>query len=417
MQIIPADGALADKPSAAHLDSVSLYLHIPFCHVKCHYCDFTSYAGVLRLREPFVAALRDEIAYAGRQARRENGAKRRCRTIFFGGGTPSLLSAEQVALLLAAARDAFDVDRDAEISLEANPGALEYGHLDELRSLDVNRLSMGAQSFDAALLRWMGRIHSPEDVERAFGAARAAGFDNINLDFMYALPGQTLESWITTLERALALKPDHLSLYSLIVEEHTPLHRWVSEGKVAPPDDDLAADMYEHARERLRAAGYVHYEISNWARPGHECAHNLTYWRNQPYIGLGAGAHSWYAGRRFVEAKSLREYTECVNTALRSPSREAGAALPAAAVIEEEVISRELEMAETVMLGLRLTAGVELADFERRYGQSLESVFAERLRDARAAELVETVEGRLRLTEQGTLLGNEVFAALLPDAT
>jgi oxygen-independent coproporphyrinogen-3 oxidase len=417
MQIIPADGELADKPSAAHLDSVSLYLHIPFCHVKCHYCDFNSYAGVLRLREPFVAALRDEIAYAGRQARRENGAKRRCRTIFFGGGTPSLLSAEQVALLLAAARDAFDVDHDAEISLEANPGALEYGHLDELRSLDVNRLSMGAQSFDAALLRWMGRIHSPEDVERAFGAARAAGFDNINLDFMYALPGQTLESWITTLERALALKPDHLSLYSLIVEEHTPLHRWVSEGKVAPPDDDLAADMYEHARERLRAAGYVHYEISNWARPGLKCAHNLTYWRNLPYIGLGAGAHSWYAGRRFVEAKSLREYTECVNTALRSPSREAGAALPAAAVIEEEVISRELEMAETVMLGLRLTAGVELADFERRYGQSLESVFAERLRDARAAELVETVEGRLRLTEQGTLLGNEVFAALLPDAT
>src|SRR5689334_8252831 len=229
MQIIQADGALVDKSSAALLDSVSLYLHIPFCHVKCHYCDFTSYAGVLRLREPFVAALRDEIAYAGRQACREDGEKRRCRTNFFGGGTPSLLSAEQVELLLAAARDAFDVDSDAEISLEANPGALEYGHLDELRSLGVNRLSMGAQSFDAALLRWMGRIHSPEDVERAFGAARAAGFDNINLDFMYTLPGQTLETWVATLERALTLEPDHLSLYSLIVEEHTPLHRWVSE--------------------------------------------------------------------------------------------------------------------------------------------------------------------------------------------
>jgi len=417
MQVTRAGGELTSERASELLDSVSLYLHIPFCDVKCHYCDFTSYAGVLRLREPFVAALRDEISYAGRQACREDGQKRRCRTIFFGGGTPSLLSAEQVALLLATARDAFDVDPDAEISLEANPGALEYGHLDELRSLGVNRLSMGAQSFDAALLRWMGRIHSPEDVERAFGAARAAGFDNINLDFMYALPGQTLESWIATLERALALKPDHLSLYSLIVEEHTPLHRWVSEGKVASPDDDLAADMYEHARERLREAGYIHYEISNWARLGHECAHNLTYWRNLPYIGLGAGAHSWYAGRRFVEAKSLREYTERVNASFTSPRREAGAALPAATVIEEEVISRELEMAETVMLGMRLTAGVDLADFERRYGQSLESVFAERLRDARAAGLVETVEGRLRLTEQGTLLGNEVFAALLPDAT
>ncbi len=234
MNVTQTSKSRAGKAASALLESVSLYLHIPFCHVKCHYCDFTSYAGVLRLREPFVAALRDEIAYAGRQACREDGQKRRCRTIFFGGGTPSLLSAAQVALLLATARDAFDVDPDAEISLEANPGALEYGHLDELRSLGVNRLSMGAQSFDAALLRWMGRIHSPEDVERAFEAARAAGFDNINLDFMYALPGQTLESWIATLERALALKPDHLSLYSLIVEEHTPLHRWVSEGKVAP---------------------------------------------------------------------------------------------------------------------------------------------------------------------------------------
>jgi oxygen-independent coproporphyrinogen-3 oxidase len=417
MHVTPANEAVADGPSSALLDSVSLYLHIPFCHVKCHYCDFTSYAGVLRLREPFVAALRDEIAYAGRRALQQSGEKRRCRAIFFGGGTPSLLSAEQVALLLAAARDAFEVDADAEISLEANPGALEYGHLDELRSLGVNRLSMGAQSFDAALLRWMGRIHSPEDVERAFEGARAAGFDNINLDFMYALPGQTLDSWTATLERALALQPDHLSLYSLIVEEHTPLHRWVSEGKVAPPDDDLAADMYEHARERLRAAGYVHYEISNWARPGRECAHNLTYWRNLPYIGLGAGAHSWYGARRFVEARSLREYTERVSATCASPRSDAGDSLPAAAIIEEEVISRELEMAETVMLGLRLTAGVELVDFERRYGQSLESVFAERLREARAAGLVETLEGRLRLTEQGTLLGNEVFAALLPDAT
>jgi oxygen-independent coproporphyrinogen-3 oxidase len=406
----------AENPSAL-LDTISLYLHIPFCHVKCHYCDFTSYAGVLRLREPFVAALRDEIAYAGRQARREDGKKCRCRTIFFGGGTPSLLTAEQVALLLAAAREAFDVDPDLEVSLEANPGALEYGHMDELRALGVNRLSMGAQSFDAALLRWMGRIHSPEDVERAFRAARTAGFDNINLDFMYALPGQSLERWAETLERALALEPDHLSLYSLIVEEHTPLHRWVGEGKVTLPNEDLAADMYEHARQRLQEAGYVHYEISNWAKPGRACAHNLTYWHNLPYIGLGAGAHSWYGGRRFVEAKSLREYTVRIHAAVTPASEHDRRSLPAAAIVEEEAISRELEMAETLMLGLRLTAGVDVADFEHRYDQSLERVFAARLSDARAAGLVETTDGRLRLTERGTLLGNEVFAALLPDAS
>jgi oxygen-independent coproporphyrinogen-3 oxidase len=322
-----------------------------------------------------------------------------------------------VALLLATARAAFAVDADAEISLEANPGALEYGHLDDLRALGVDRLSMGAQSFDTALLRWMGRIHSPEDVERAFGAARAAGFENINLDFMYALPGQSLESWAATLERALALQPDHLSLYSLIVEEHTPLHRWVGEGKVALPDEDLAADMYEHARHRLREAGYSQYEISNWAKPGRECAHNVTYWRNLPYIGLGAGAHSWYGGRRFMEAKSLREYTERVNKAVTLASGDALVSLPAAAIVEDETISRELEMAETVMLGLRLTAGVDARDFEQRYGQSLESVFAGRLREARAAELVETVDGRLLLTERGLLMGNEVFAALLPDTS
>jgi oxygen-independent coproporphyrinogen-3 oxidase len=371
---------------------------------------------MLGQREVYVDTLAREIRLAGQRARRVDGTPRHCRTIFFGGGTPSLLTAAQVEELLREARAAFAVDADAEITLEANPGTLEYGRLDALRATGVNRLSMGAQSFDAGLLRWMGRIHSPEEIETAFAAARRAGFTSINLDFIFALPNQSLTIWADTLERALELGPEHLSLYSLIVEEHTPLHRWVSEGKVAPPDDDLAADMYEHARERLREAGYIHYEISNWARPGRECAHNLTYWRNLPYIGLGAGAHSWYGGRRFMEAKSLREYTERVNASITSPRREAGAALPAAAVIEEEVISRELEMAETAMLGLRLTAGVELADFERRYGQSLESVFAERLREARAVGLVETVEGRLRLTEQGTLLGNEVFAALLPDA-
>jgi oxygen-independent coproporphyrinogen-3 oxidase len=414
MQSFPALVTANTPLHPAPLGTVSLYLHIPFCHVKCHYCDFTSYAGVLRLREPFVAALRDEIAFAGTQARGAQGKKARCRTIFLGGGTPSLLSAEQVAALLAAAREAFDVDADAEVSLEANPGALEYDHLDELRALGVNRLSMGAQSFDAGLLRWMGRIHSPEDVERALLVARAAGFENINLDFMYALPGQSLATWAATLERALALEPDHLSLYSLIVEEHTPLHRWVSEGKTASPDDDLAADMYEHARRRLRDAGYEQYEISNWARRGRECRHNLTYWHNLPYIGLGAGAHSWFAGRRFMEAKSLREYSERVQAGVARVDSGADPRLPAAAIVEEEMIPRELEMAETVMLGLRLIAGVAEADFQERYGQSLDSVFAERLRDVRAAGLVETVDGRLRLTEHGLLLGNEVFAALLP---
>jgi len=397
----------------AVLDTIALYLHIPFCHRKCHYCDFNTYAGMLTQRAPYVAALRDEILWAGERARLAGGERRRCRTIFFGGGTPSLLTPAQVAALIAAAREAFDVDADAEVSLEANPAAIECGPLEEMRAAGVNRLSMGAQSFDAGLLRWLSRIHTPEDVVRALANARAAGFENVNLDFMYALPGQSVEVWAETLERAIALAPEHLSLYSLIVEEGTPLHEWVARGEVVPTDEDIAADMYELAEERLARAGYEHYEISNWARPGRECAHNLTYWHNLPYIGLGAGAHGWYGGRRYVEAKPIGEYVARVRAATRGIGDATG--VPAAAVVEEERIGRELEMAETAILGLRLSAGVDMTAFARRYGRAFEDVFGARLREARDAGLVEEYGGSVRLTERGRLLGNEVFERLLPD--
>src|SRR5262249_10613767 len=267
-----------------------------------------SYAGMLGLRESYLDALQQEIRLAGERVRPHVDRPRRCRTLFFGGGTPSLLRAEQVADLISTARTAFAVDETAEITLEANPGTLEYGHLDELRAAGVSRLSMGAQSFDSDLLRWMGRIHTPEEIESAFAAARNAGFDSVNLDFIFGLPGQTLSLWEQTLDRALRLGPEHLSLYSLIVEEGTPLFTWVKQGKVSPADDDLAADMYELACAKLAMAGYRQYEISNWALPGHECRHNLTYWHNLPYLGLGAGAHSWYAGHRFADVRPIREY-------------------------------------------------------------------------------------------------------------
>jgi oxygen-independent coproporphyrinogen-3 oxidase len=321
--------------------------------------------------------------------------------------------------LLREARAAFAVDADAEITLEANPGTLEYGRLDALRATGVNRLSMGAQSFDAGLLRWMGRIHSPEEIETAFAAARRAGFSSINLDFIFALPNQSLATWADTLERALALGPEHLSLYSLIVEEGTPLFSWVRDGRVTPADDDTAADMYEHAMERLARAGYGQYEISNWALPGHECRHNLTYWRNLPYIGLGAGAHSCFAGHRFAEARPIAGYIARVRAAVEaSEAGEAGrevTALPAGAIVEDEVVSPAMAMAETAMLGLRLNAGVSRSEFAARYGRTFEQVFDERLADVRGLGLIETVGDRIRLTEHGRLLGNEVFARLLPD--
>lgn len=414
-----AGGMSISDTLAAELESVSLYLHVPFCHAKCHYCDFNSYAGMLGQREAYVDALAREIRLVGQRARRVDGTPRRCRTIFFGGGTPSLLTAAQVEGLLREARAAFAVDADAEITLEANPGTLEYGRLDALRATGVNRLSMGAQSFDAGLLRWMGRIHSPEEIETAFAAARRAGFASINLDFIFALPNQSLATWADTLERALALGPEHLSLYSLIVEEGTPLFSWVRDGRVIPADDDTAADMYEHAMERLAHAGYSQYEISNWALAGHECRHNLTYWRNLPYIGLGAGAHSCFAGHRFAETRPIAGYIARVRAAVAATeAREAGdeaTALPAGAIVEDEVISPAMAMAETAMLGLRLNAGVSRSEFAARYGCAFEQVFDERLADIRDLGLIETVGDRIRLTEHGRLLGNEVFARLLPD--
>ena len=413
--VVLHDAQRNDPREALALDTISLYLHIPFCHAKCHYCDFNSYAGMLGLREEYVAALCDEIALAGERARDDQGRPRRCRTIFFGGGTPSLLTAEQVALLLGAARAAFAVDTDAEITLEANPGALEYGQLDEMRAAGVNRLSMGAQSFDPALLRWMGRIHSPGEIETAFRAARAAGFSNINLDFIFALPGQTQATWAETLERAIALGPDHLSLYNLIVEEGTPLYGWVQRGKVREVDEDTAADMYEHAQRRLAEAGYQHYEISNWAREGHACQHNLTYWRNLAWLGLGAGGASFFAGRRFTNVRPIRAYIARVRAALAASAPER--ALPAAAIADEEAISLELEMAETAMLGLRLAEGVSLTDFHQRYGAEFWPTFEQRLGDIRPLDLLEETDDRVRLTARGRMVGNEVFARLLPDAS
>jgi oxygen-independent coproporphyrinogen-3 oxidase len=393
----------------ALLATLSLYIHIPFCQTKCHYCDFNSYAGMIGWREPYVQGVLREMAFAGALARQSGCAGAPtdhlwpCRTIFFGGGTPSLLSAEQVKRILVGARQAFAMWDDAEVTLEANPGTLDYDHLQGFLEAGINRLSMGAQSFDAGLLRWMGRIHSPEEIERAFQMARRAGLSNINLDFIFGLPGQTLEQWAETLERALALEPDHLSLYALIVEEGTPLFRWVAEGRVQVADEDVSAEMYLLAQQRLAQVGYEQYEISNWARPGKACQHNLTYWRNLPYLGIGAGAHSCFGGRRFSNALAVRAYLEQVKQR------------DGCAEVQSEMIGPELEMAETAMLGLRLNAGVSLPLFARRYGVEFDGVFGARLAPLEAAGLLERSVGHIRLSERGRLLGNEVFERLLPE--
>nr|MBA3827233.1 radical SAM family heme chaperone HemW [Ktedonobacterales bacterium] len=386
----------------AWLDTISLYIHIPFCHKKCHYCDFNSYAGMLGWRTKYVAALVREITLLGEATRQADGTRRVCRTIFFGGGTPSLLRATEVAAILAAANEAFAVVADAEITLEANPGTLEYHHLAELRATGVNRLSMGAQSFDAGLLQWMGRIHSPEEITMAVHAARAGGFDNLNLDFIFALPDQTMVQWTDTLERAIALEPNHLSLYSLIVEPTTPLFDWVEAGQVAPASEDSAADMYVAAQERLAGAGYAQYEISNWARDGRRSEHNLTYWRNLPYLGVGAGAFSYYEQRRYSNVRGVGEYVRAI--ADWSPDGPVGAV--GGPVVESDTASRATEMSQTVILALRLNEGLDLAHFAARFGNPFEAVFAAQAADPLRWGLLEYAEGALRLTERGRLVGN-----------
>lgn len=384
------------------LETISLYLHIPFCHTRCYYCDFNTYAGILPLREPYVRALLTEIDMAGRMAQHADGTPRRTRTIFFGGGTPSLLTVGQVTRLLDSCRQAFAVDQEAEITLEANPGTLGPEQLVGLRAAGVNRLSLGAQSFDAQLLETLGRIHSPEEIVQALYNARAAGFTSINLDFMFGLPGQTMRHWRETLDRALSLRPEHLSLYSLIIEEGTPFYTWTHEGRITPGDEDLCADMYEYADERLQAEGYENYEISNWALPGHQSQHNLTYWRNLPYLGMGAGAHSFFGRRRFSTVLNPQEYIRLLNRQQRPEA-------------ESETIEPAQEMSETAFLGLRTAMGLHLPTFEQRFGVSFTHFAGQRLRLVEEAGLLEQKEGWLRLSKRGRLLGNEVFLRLLPD--
>lgn len=382
------------EPAEGNMDEMvcGLYIHIPFCRSRCAYCDFNTYAGKDSLLPAYVDALCQEIARA---------PSLKAATVYFGGGTPSLLSAPQVSQLLAALRDRFYLPYEPEVTLEANPGTLTEGYLEGLRQVGANRLSLGAQSFDPGELCLLGRSHRMADIYRAVAQARAEGFDSLNLDLIYGLPHQSLEAWKLSLGQALELSADHLALYCLTLEEDTPLGKAVARGELPPPDPDLAADMYLHAEERLLQAGYRHYELSNWAKPGKECRHNLVYWRNQPYLGFGAGAHSCFGGYRFANIPSPENYI----------SRIASGTSPEAF---REAVSPELERAETVILGLRLVEGVDDASFRRRYGVSLFPGYAAQIAELEGLGLVEREGERLRLTARGRLLGNEAFIRFLP---
>lgn len=402
--------ASSDKPL------VAVYIHVPFCHHRCSYCDFNIYAGMKSLYVSYVEAIAEEIAVTAARVGRV-----RVPSIYFGGGTPSLLPAELIGALLASVRTFCDVADDAEVTLEANP-TTDHGrqttdvgqYFEQLRSLGVTRLSFGVQSSHEDELQLLRRGHSFADAIATYGTVRQAGFENVNIDLIYGLPGQSIEKWRATLERVIALRPDHISAYSLQIEPRTAMSRWVQNGRVSEPEEDDVAAMYELAHAMLAQAGFEHYEISNWARTGHRdgrnegrgkgfrSAHNLVYWHNEPYFGFGCGAHSSFEGRRYSNVLHPREYIEHIQQS-------------GEAIHEVEEIGRTLEMGETLMLGLRLIEeGVERARFLDRFGTELDEVYGVTIARLIEQGLLESDAERIRLTAKGRLLGNRVFREFLP---
>jgi oxygen-independent coproporphyrinogen-3 oxidase len=388
-------------------NSFALYVHIPFCTAKCTYCDFNSYAGQDSLMTPYANAVAREAELWSRHLR-----GRRAETVFFGGGTPSLLPLPEMQVIVEALREQFDIAPDAEITLEANPGTVDAAHLAGLRQLGFNRISFGVQSFHGDELRTLERIHDAEEVELAYAWAREAGFENVNLDLIYGLGGQTLEGWQFNLERALAMAPEHLSLYALTLEDGTPLTRDVERGRGIGPDLDLQADMFEWSVERMKRSGYQHYEVSNWARPGRECRHNLVYWRNGDWLGLGAGAHSHLLDQRFADAASPSRYIALVEESTVSNDPFEGMQH----VGMREAADQAREMSETAFLALRLREGLDLTAFEARFGVAFERVFADALEETQSLGLTELSGGRLRLRDEAVLLGDEAFIRFLSPA-
>jgi oxygen-independent coproporphyrinogen III oxidase len=374
--------------------AIGLYVHLPFCRAKCSYCDFNSYGGLDHLFDGYARAVVREIRSA---------AGARAGTVYLGGGTPTVLPLSLLAEILAAVRANFAVDAGAEISVEANPGTVDAALLAQLRGLGVNRMSLGVQSLDDAELRLLGRIHSAAHALQAFEDARRAGLGNVGLDLIYGLPGQTLAAWQASLGRALELAPEHLSLYALALEEGTPLADQVLRGELPSPDPDLVAEMYDWAEAACAAAGYEHYEISNWARePGLRCRHNLGTWRNEPYLGFGAGAHSWAGGKRWWNVAHPADYI----------ARVSSGSSPVAAV---EEIPPGLEMAETTILALRLLQeGLDLVRFRQRFGTDPRQEYAGQVEELLALGLVEEDAQRLRLSQRGHFLANQAFYRFLP---
>lgn len=386
--------------------TLSIYLHIPFCTVKCSYCAFNVYIHLEHLIERFVDALVQEITIVA-----HSNPGYTVHTVYFGGGTPTLLEVAQFERILQALRAGFPMHPDVHISTEANPNdLLHVDYLQGLTRAGIRRLSIGVQSTQQSELEMFGRLHDAIQVEQAVSLARQAGIESLNLDLIYGVPHQTLAMWRENLLAILALNPDHLSLYGLELEPRTAMDAWVKRGKLPMPDDELAADMYEYATMMLADHGYQQYEISNWAKPGHESRHNLQYWYNEPYLGLGPGAHGYAGGIRYRTVRSPHRYIKVLTE--DAPFTEAFPKTPA--LDEFDIVSREDEIAETIMMGMRLThEGIDLKRFETRFDISLMQLRGDVIDSFLKSGHLENADGCLRLTSQGRLLSNRILRDLI----
>ena len=378
---------------------LGLYVHVPFCSALCHYCNFNRGLLDADLKRQYVDAVTTEIRSAPARFGWRPG-EARADTIFFGGGTPSLLEGGETAAILAACRDAFDVAPDAEVTLEANPESATYSFLERIRHAGVNRLSLGVQSFRHVELVRLGRIHDVPQARRAAALAREAGFDNLSLDLMMWLPEQTVPEWLESVEAAIGLQPEHLSLYMLELYPNAPLREAMARANWSQAPDDDAAEMYEAAMARLESEGYLQYEISNVARPGRESRHNLKYWTDGEWLGFGPGAHSTLAGARWKNVSATGEYVARVTAGLPLET-------------ERRDLTAEERWQEAVITGLRLASGISVAAMAASYGVDLDARFGPDLRRFQEAGAVECDGDRLRLTRRGMLVANDVLRVFI----
>lgn len=391
---------------------IALYVHVPFCQSKCIYCDFNTYAGLNHVIPNYLESLTKDIILWGNFLDHPT-----VNCVFFGGGTPSLLSSKQLNEILTSIRSSFDCSATTEVTAEINPDDVTSSKIDGFLRSGVNRLSIGFQSLDQGLLQLLSRRHGVEKAVEALEIARYVGVKNINVDLMYGVPTQSLIQFQETLELVASLQPEHISAYGLTVETGTPLEKLINSAQLPDPDPDLAADMYLYLGSYL-SSWYTAYEISNWALPGRECRHNMTYWKNLPYLGIGPGAHSYLGGYRFSVVDSPFEYIQKVNTWNHlTPNRihdgegSLFSNIPTLNMIER--IELQLEMAETLTLGMRLANGIKLSEFHDRFGVNLFQPYGDLFQEVINLGLVDYVDEpgqeRVKLSKEGRILGNQVF--------